>query len=95
MKPLPNFIILSQNHDRYEVLRYTDYGKIALLKGRDEVSPFVLATELHVLPNGSYAWNSKISFSEQRMAVREFENEARIFRENNQGDKNEKSKFVR
>ncbi|MHC1735223.1 MAG: hypothetical protein AB9921_06075 [Erysipelotrichaceae bacterium] len=87
MKPLPNFIILSQNNDRYEVLRYTDYGRIALLKGCDEVSPFILATELRISPNGCYAWNSKISFSEQRMAVREFDTEARIFRENNQGDR--------
>lgn len=76
---LPNFLLRSTTGFEHKLIRYSDYGAIALLDSCDPQCRYVLVTGLHPLPNGRYVWNHINAFSVRSVAVREFSAQCYLF----------------
>ena len=73
-------MLRSASEYEYQVIRYTEYGEIALLQSTDYQTPYTLVKDMRPTLGGKYIWNQLNSFSERRIAVREFEEECRYQR---------------
>ena len=76
----PNFVIRSTTGYEHKLLRYNDYGAIALLESNDKLCRFVLVKDMHPINGGKHAWNYVNAFSERSAGVREFEAECWLAR---------------
>ena len=82
----PIIVIRSSTGYEHKVLRYNDYGAIALLDNRDKQCPYVLVKELHPINGGKHAWIHVNAFSERSAGVREFEAECWLARKKDENE---------
>ena len=83
---LPNFLLRSSSGYEHKLLRYNDYGAIALLESGEDRTPYVLVKELRPIPGGKHAWIYINAFSERSVAVSEFENECYMHRKRRENE---------